>query len=312
MKKAAFFLCVDPDIDYVSPNVLSFLKEKKLEELNLTVDGMRVLRETDNRGNFFDYVQTKEILFCKFKEYLPQLKQDFTDYDFIGVVNWHAGDNAPDCIITAHSTGDVTSGIFNPTNPVHLKNLLCAMENNRKKEALDSYRVMVEATHWGGVVYGQPKELLKEFQVPMYDIELGSTHIGYSSKTAAKVIAESLNQVFENFSDEAVALLYFGGVHFEQDCTNMMTDPTIPASFAHILPNYWISNDGYVDAAGFEKLEEAIESTVGEVRGIIFNDNLKGRYKQTCKAFAQDRNLLIGKHRVLRDKEQLQNFLKQK
>lgn len=51
-----------------------------------------------------------------------------------GVVNWHGGKNAPDKILTVHSTGDVVGKIFAPSNPIYLRNLLLAIEENRVKQ----------------------------------------------------------------------------------------------------------------------------------------------------------------------------------
>lgn len=309
MQKAAFFFCTNIEVDFVAPRVFSFVTQKELVQTELFVEGNPVLRETDSEGNIFDYVRTDEIVLCNYQRYLPILKEYFSDYDFIGIINWHNGANAPDKVLTIHATGDVTSGIFSPSSGAHMKNFMLALEENRKEIGLDDFRVMLEATHWGGVMYDQSEELIRQFNRPVYDIEIGSSQESFANLDAAKTIALSLNKVFEG-NQEIYNLIYFGGVHFEQDCTDIMLQKELPVAVAHLLPNYWIVNDGYLEQAGVEKLVDCKENVVGNLSGVIFNDNLKGRYKQTCKTFAEQFGCQSSKHRILRNNEELLQLLK--
>lgn len=313
MKKAAFFFCTDIAVDYVAPRVFSFVKEKQLVETGAEVDGYPVLRETDSAGNVFDYVRTSEIVFCDYEPYKQLFETNFSDYDFLGIINWHNGTNAPDKVLTIHATGDVTSGVFLPSSGAHMKNFMCAMEENRIKEKLDDFSVVMEATHWGGVMYkNQSPEMISGFPAPVYDIEIGSSQESFANPTAAKVIAESLNKVFTGYDDESIhSIVYYGGIHFEQDCTDIMLQKELPVAVAHLLPNYWITNDGYLEEKGVQKLEDCKNTVLGGLQGVVFNDNLKGRFKTPCKEFAEKMSIPSTKHRIMREPQKLLELVKE-
>lgn len=84
-----------------------------------------------------------------------------------------------------HSLGDVNIGNFGPAKPRYMRNLMLAIDENRKALGLDDFRVVTEATHWSGVHndVGDPT-LLNQYPVPMMDIEVGSEPESWENQEA--------------------------------------------------------------------------------------------------------------------------------
>ena len=129
MKKAVYFFCTDYERDEVAPRVLDYSKENyDLKLADFKFADRDVYEYTDDMGNLFSYVETDKVLSYDYDLYIPLLNKYFGDYDVAGVINWHGGKNAPDKILTVHSTGDVVGKVFAPSNPIYLRNLLLAIE----------------------------------------------------------------------------------------------------------------------------------------------------------------------------------------
>jgi D-tyrosyl-tRNA(Tyr) deacylase len=305
MKKAVYFFCADKDIDPVASNVFNYLQNNNnFVETKLTIDEFPVM-EYDN-GNYFLCVRLNDVLSHNYIKYLPILNNHFKDFDVAGVVNWHEGINAPDRILTIHSTGDVPSGFFSKSNPNYFKNIFCSLEQNRIKYQLDNFKIMTEATHWSGIPYKQLPELIIKYDVPIYDIEIGSTLESWNNETAIKILSESLFDIF-NESSQLKTLLCIGGVHFEESYSNILLEKNI--SIGHILANQWVV-ENYSGENGLEKINNCIKSIAGGINGIIFHDNLKGEYKQQCKTIAEKYNVYCGKHKILKTPDELIKLLK--
>ena len=305
-KKAVYFLCVDP-IDHVAGAVFRASREIfSLTETDIVVDGHPVLRSEDGQGNTVYYVPTRKVASHDYNLYLPEMKRAFSDCDIAGIVTCHAGENAPDRIFTAHTTGDVASGNFGPAAPEYMRNILIAMEENRCKEGLEEFRVTTEATHWSGMVCGggDPK-LIPEFPVPMIDIEIGSTPESWSDERAARVLANSMGSVFVNDGRRVRNLLCAGGVHFDPSFAAAVFQTWDDSAFgvSHILANQWLVSGGYEDASGEERLEQCVQSIAGGIEGIVFHDNLKGVYKDRFRALGAKYNVPVLKHQALRRPE---------
>jgi len=115
------------------------------------------------------------------------MKEHFSDFDLAGIITWHEGQNAPDKILTVHTTGDVDSGNFGPASPEYMRNLLLALERNRIKAELEDFSVTTEATHWSGMVYGGgTPDMIPQFPVPLLDIEIGSSPDSWPNETAVR------------------------------------------------------------------------------------------------------------------------------
>jgi D-tyrosyl-tRNA(Tyr) deacylase len=254
----------------VASNVFNQLQNNNFVETKLVIDGFPVLEY--NNDNYFSFVRLNDVLSHNYIKYLPVLNQYFRDFDVAGVVNWHEGANAPDRILTVHSTGDVPSGFFGKSNPNYFKNLFCSLEQRRINYRLDNFTVMTEATHWSGIPYKQAPELIIEYDVPIYDIEIGSTLESWNNETAVKILSESLFDVF-NENNQIKTLLCIGGIHFEEAYSNILLENSI--SIGHILANQWIV-ENYAGENGLEKINKCIKSIIGGINGIIdlFNNHL--------------------------------------
>ena len=299
---------MDSNIDPVASNVFNYLESHfSLSETNIIIDDYPVMEH--NNGNSFQFVRLNDVLSHNYAKYLPLLDSYFRDFSIAGIVNWHEGANSPDRILTVHTTGDTASGNFGNSDPVYFKNLICSLEENRKKYQLEDFRVMTEATHWSGIPYGQPPELITKYAVPMYDIEIGSTAESWNNETAVRVLAESLLNSFNEFQiNQMKTLVCAGGIHFEESFSNIILEKDNNISIGHILANQWVS-DNYAGDIGFNKLDNCMKSIIGKINGIIFHDNLKGEYKQVCRETAAKYRIYAGKHKILRTPDELIKLL---
>jgi len=301
MNKAVYFFCMDENIDPVASKVFNYIqRNNNLIETDLIIDGYSVMENKNE--NVFQFVRLNNVLSHDYKKYLPLLNKHFEDFNVGGIVNWHEGANAPDKILTVHSTGDVPSGCFGKANPQYFKNLICSMERTRIKYDLEDFKIMTEATHWSGIPYNQSPELITKYNVPVYDIEIGSTQESWNNETAIKILSESLFDVFSE-NNRLKVLLCVGGVHFEEAYLHILLNNN-SVSIGHILANQWIV-ENYLGKDGKEKLYKCIGSIIGEIDGIIFHDNLKSEYKQQCKNLAGEYNIYAGKHKILKTPEEL-------
>jgi D-tyrosyl-tRNA(Tyr) deacylase len=128
----------------------------------------------------------------------------------------------------------------------------------------------------------------------------------WNNETAIKILSESLFDVFNEIS-QLKTLLCIGGVHFEEPYSNILLENNI--SIGHILANQWVVGN-YSGENGLEKINNCIKSIDGGIDGIIFHDNLKGEYKQQCRAIAEKYNVYCGKHKILRTPVELIKLLK--
>ena len=305
MRKAVYFFCTDYERDEVAPRVLNYLKENyDLKLADFKFANKDVYGYHDDRGNLFSFVETDKVLSYDYDLYIPLLNKYFKDYDVAGVVNWHGGKNAPDKILTVHSTGDVVGKIFAPSNPVYLRNLLLAIEENRVKSNLDDFTTMTEATHWTGTIQGQDINLIDKYQVPIFDIEIGSTLESWKNPIAESVLANSLFRVFDDdikpeLKDIQV-LLCTGGMHFEETFSNIIINTEKPVSIGHILSNQWMVQGEYDKEENYQYLKKCVDSISMKVDGIVIHDNLKSAYKNAVKKLGEELGVPVFKHKKLK------------
>ncbi len=302
-RKAVYFFCID-SMDHVGGNVLSAVSENHpMEETDIVVDGETVLKYEDEKGNSFFFVSTRKPVSHDYVHYLPILNRHFSNFDVAGIVTWHEGQNAPDAILTVHTTGDVDSGNFGPASPEYMRNILLSMERNRIEAGLDNYSVTTEATHWSGMVYeGGTPAMISQYPVTMLDIEIGSTPVCWSNKKAAGVLARSLTFVFESDGLRVRNLLCAGGVHFETGFASAVFTTWGDSAFgiSHILANQWLVTGGYDREDGLSRLRACVSSIHGGIEGIAFHDNLKGVYKDQLRTLAEELGIPVFKHKKLR------------
>lgn len=305
-KKAVYFFCIE-SIEHVAGNVFRAASQAlPLEETDILVDDNRVMKFIDPQGNAFYYVPTDKVVSHDYLHYLPIMKQHFSDFDLAGIITWHEGQNAPDRILTVHTTGDVDSANFGPASPEYMRNILLALERYRIKAGLDDFSVTTEATHWSGMVYGGgTPDMIPQFPVPLLDIEIGSSPLSWSNERAAGVLAESLTSVFKSDGLKIRNLLCAGGVHFEAGFASSVFQTWDNSAFgiSHILANQWLVTGGYDQEDGKSKLEACVKSIQGGIEGISFHDNLKGVYKDQLRSLAADLGIPVFKHKKLRNPE---------
>lgn len=301
--RAVYFFCADPALDPVAPRVFDAARARlPLEETDVAVDGLPVLRHTDGAGDVFDLVRLAGVLSHDYRRYLPVLREHFADAEFAGLVNWHEGAAAPPAILCAHTTGDVPSGRFGAADPQWTRNLLRAMEAARAAAGLEGWTVTTEATHWSGIPHGGTPEMMADYPVPLVDVELGSGPDDWGHAGAAAVLADALVRVFAAREDRLRSLLCVGGVHFDPAfaAAVLADDPGHPFAVTHILPNQWVVSGAYEDDTGLERLAAAAASIRGGVHAIAFHDNLKGAHKDRCRALAERLGIPAFKHQRLR------------
>ena len=309
MKKAVFFFCDDP-FDPVASAVLQAVRALvPLEESPLAVDGKPVLIHEDGAGNQFNFVRTKKVVSHDYERYLPAMTEHFSPFDCAGIITWHEGENAPDDILTAHTTGDVASGCFGAAAPGLMRNLLLAMEQARVEEGLDGYRVVTEATHWSGMVYDQNSpELILQYPVPMMDIEIGSSPRCWSDERAAGALARSLISIFKDDGRKVKNILCAGGIHFDPNFAAAALTSWGDFAFgvSHILANQWLVSGQYDEESAAERLDQCVASIKGGVEAIAFHDNLKGPHKDQFRALGRRLGVPVVKHQALRKPENMQ------
>ncbi len=310
MKKAVYFFCIDYERDEVAPRVLNYLKENyDLKQANFKFADKNVYEYTDDRNNLYSFVETNKVLSYDYDLYIPLLNKYFCDYDVAGVVNWHGGKNAPDKILTVHSTGDVVGKVFAPSNPIYLRNLLMAIEENRVKANLDDFTTMTEATHWTGTIQGQDINLIDKYNVPIFDIEIGSTLESWRNSVAESVIANSLFKVFDDDTKQELqnvkTLLCTGGMHFEETFSNVIINTEKRISIGHILSNQWMVQGEYDKDENYKYLKECVHSISTKIDGIVIHDNLKSAYKNQVKKLGEELGVPVFKHKKLRNPKAL-------
>lgn len=298
-KKAVYFFCYDFENDSVAPRVFeNSMRIFDLKPTKITIDGYPVMEYIDSKGNVFNYVRTHKVISHDYDYYLPIMNEYFSKFDFAGVVNWHGGQKAPDKVLCLHTTGDVESGYFGMTHPIYTTNLAHKLEENRRELGLEDFRVTMEATHWSGMIYnGLPQKII-EFKVPLVDVEIGSTPESWANEKAVDVITLSLVKVFDS-DVKFPTVLYLGGIHFEEPITNAVLNRQYPVSATHILPSSWLVNGKYNEEEGYKKLEECINSIIGGIDGIVYQEKLKAPYREQCRRIAEVLNVPVFKHKQL-------------
>lgn len=310
IKKAVYYLATKNNVDHVAaPVYREIVKILKLTEVDILVDDKPVMRYVDEAGNIFDFVQTDKVVCHDYKRYLPVMKEKFPDYDVAGLITWHEGENAPDGILSVHTTGDVETGNFGNANPLFMHNLLTALERNRIEEKLEDFFVTTEATHWSGIVYGDSSpEMIREYEVPIMDIEIGSSESSWNNEKAAKALAKSLIEIFNNDGKTIKNILCAGGTHFERGFSGELFTSWENKVFgiSHIVPNQWLVSGEYENESGFRKLLECVDSIESGIDGIAMHDGLKGAYKQQLRNLGEELGVPVFKHQFLRKPEKIE------
>jgi D-tyrosyl-tRNA(Tyr) deacylase len=295
-----------PGADPVAPGVLAAVRKLFApEDAGYETDGRRVLIARDGEGNEHHFAGIDRVLSHDYARYLPLLNDRFAGFAIAGVVNWHGGANAPDRVLTVHTTGDVVSGHYGAANPLLMRNLLLAMEGHRIDAGLEDFRVTTEATHWSGIPQGSDPALIPRYGVPVVDVEIGSTPASWSNEAAAETVARTLMDVFhgDDAGGALRSLFCVGGQHLEPSFAAGVLAGVAgrPLAVSHILPNHWLSGGAYDTEAGLAKFRAAVSTIDGGIHAIVFHEDLKGSFKQQLRTLGEQLGVPVLKRQALKN-----------
>ena len=220
-------------------------------------DGFPVLCSHRGDGGVALFVRTQDVVSNDYARYAGPLAERFGNIRLAVVVNWHEGANAPDRVLTFHSTGDVPSGIYGPTTPTLFSAYARALERERAREGLADYKTLIEATHWSGVMFGARPDQINAYPRPIYDMEVGRSPACWSDPRACAALARVC--VFgPEPTTEGSIIIYCGGVHFEENVTAAVLSGRWHVG--HVLPNHWLVSGGYDKGEGADKLQSCMAS----------------------------------------------------
>jgi D-tyrosyl-tRNA(Tyr) deacylase len=307
-RSAIYFFCTDLNKDPVGPRVYDAIARRvPILDAGWELDGLPVGTWSGPGGDALTFVRTQEVLSHDYGRYLAPLCERLASADLAALVNWHQGGNAPPSVLTVHTTGDIPSGIFGPADPRAMRTLLLALEARRVAAGLDRFSVQTEGTHWSGIAYGRPPQLLAQYPVPLMDVEIGSYPNDWADPGAIQVLAEALLDPFGRWDDPIVSLLCGGGVHFEPGFFRAVLDDPDghPFALSHILPNQWFAAPEYEGDSGVSRLRACAASITGGIRGIVYHDKLKGTYKEPLRRLAAELGVPVFSHKRLRRPDEL-------
>lgn len=309
-KKAVYFINTNRDYGYVSYHVWDILQEEGFfqEDAGFTFGGEAVKKYIDEAGDTFFFAPTKRAICLDYETYLPEMNAHFADCLISAMVTWHEGSNAPEKVLTVHSLGDVNSGEYGGGRPQFMRNIMLAMEENRKDLGLLDFKVVTEATHWSGVYQDTgDATLLNQFPVPMIDVEVGSEPESWDNLTAARVLARSLTKIFKEDGKIVHNILCVGGVHFEPNFNEAVFTQWGENAFgvSHIIANQWLVAGAYENETGLARASRCVDAIAGGIEAIVFHDKMKGCYKDLVRALGQKYNVPIFKHQKLREPESM-------
>lgn len=226
----------------------------------------------------------------------------------IGLVNWHAGANAPAKIFCAHSTADVPSGIFGATSGKLLAATLMAIEAERSSAGLTDFRTLFEASHWSGLTYGRQASELIQVKPSVFDIEIGSFPDEWANPIAQQVLVRALGKIPNFCKIDRPRALYLGGIHFEPSATEIVFQSAV---IEHHLPNQWLVSGEYNLPGAEEKIVAAAKSCLSKPELIIFHDGLKSLYKENARKAAELLGVPCVSHKKLRAPDWRQTILRE-
>ena len=281
--KFLFLLCSDPAIDPVAPAL--YAQARDLYQATPTpffVDGKKVL-EAQVGDHLLYFAETSRLASDLYPQIASELNGPFSDVDMIGLVNWHAGANAPAKIFCAHSTADVSSGIFGPTSGELLAAALMAIEAERTSAGLGDFRTFFEASHWSGTMSGRPASELLEVKPPVFDIEIGSFPDDWANIEAQRVLVKAFGKIGDFCGMGKTRALFLGGMHFEPSATELLFQNIV---IEHHLPNQWLVKGEYNLPGAEDKIIAAAKSCSKPPELIVYHAGLKSAYKECARKAA--------------------------
>ena len=293
-----FFFCADLKRDPCALNVFRELEQLPgVEQTGAEFDGMPVLCSRRDDGSVALFVRTEDVVSNDYSRYAGPMAERFGKARLAVVVNWHDGANAPDRVLTFHSTGDVSSGVYGPTTPTLFSAYTRALERERIRGGISDYRTVIEATHWSGVVYNGHANQINLYPRPIYDMEIGSSPECWADSRACAALARVCAFGPEPITNGSI-FLYCGGVHFEENVTAAILSGHWHVG--HVLPNHWLVSGEYDLAEGSTKLKRCISSYTDPASVVAIHKGLASKIKSACANFAERSNLRAISHKQIR------------
>lgn len=307
--KFLFLFCSDPTVDPVAPAIFQQAKDYyAATPTSFIVGEQNVLHaQVDSHQLFF--AQTSKFASGIYPEIADELNSQFSDVEMIGLVNWHAGANAPAKILCAHSTADVPSGIFGATSGELLAATLMAIETERNSAGLNDFRTLFEASHWSGLMYGRQAPELIQVKSPVFDIEIGSFPDDWTNSDAQKVLVRAFGRIPDFCGLERPRALYLGGIHFEPSATELVFQSVV---IEHHLPNQWLVSGDYHLPGAEDKIINAAKSCLHAPELVVVHAGLKSAYKECARKAAALLGIPCVSHKQLRAADWKQTILQVK
>ena len=305
-----FLFCSDSAKDPVAPGVLQASLDiyRPQRSESICLDGRGVWFKQLSDSTVLAFAETMDVPSYMYSTLATDLNTNFSDASLISVVNWHQGANAPRNIFCAHTTADVSEGLFAPASGTELSALLRALEAERKSSSLADWRVLVEASHWSGTMVGCAAQQLLAVKAPVVDLEIGSDEAAWGNVEAQQILARALGRVPEFRRPVLPQVLFCGGMHFEPSLSEGFFCSEF--NISHVLPNQWMVAGAYGGEQGATRLGLALDSVREPVDALIFHDGLKGPFKASVRQMASERGLVCANHRLLRDAPKVRDIAK--
>lgn len=303
--KFLFLFCSDSTIDPVASSAYQRVKDLYIVTQTSFISDRPVLKaEIDNHQFFF--AETSQFLSAIYPQIANEINLQFGDVNLIGLVNWHAGANAPEKIFCAHSTADITNAIFGPTSGNLLAATLLAIEAERISAGLTDFQTLFEASHWSGTTYGRPASELLQINTPLIDIEIGSSFDDWTNPRAQEVLIKALGNIPKYYTSEKPRALYIGGTHFEPSATEIVFQHAV---IEHHLPNQWLVSGEYNLPGAEMKIIAAAKSCLLIPEIIVYHAGLKSIYKEYARKAADVLGIPCVSHKQLRAPDWKQTLL---
>jgi len=221
--------------------------------------GMNIARQLEILGERVNYLDAESI-------YSENIDKKIEGDFFIFVSKHKSEKNVK--TLTVHAPGNWRKADFGgqlekvcPTNSFFLKHLFLIL-SEKAREKIRDFQVSLEATHHGPYL-----------EKPCYFIEIGSSENEWKNETAARIIAETVQEAIETYdSDEKfISAIGIGGPHY---CPNFnKVQASKEYALGHIIPEYTLPLTD-------KMINEAIEKTLPKPKSVVLDWKGLGKSEQ--------------------------------
>jgi D-aminoacyl-tRNA deacylase len=187
-------------------------------------------------------------------------------YDFIIFASKHKSEKGGKTL-SVHAPGNWLSTISQfggepgkvcKTSALFQKSVFEKLNSNAKKYNLNSYRVTLECTHHGPLIEKKP----------CIFIEIGSEEEQWRDRKAAFVIAKTLSEIIEEFTENPYheIAIGIGGPHYCPNFNKIQLNSNVAVS--HIIPQYVLPLKEEMVKEAIEKTREEVDFAVLDWKGI--------------------------------------------